>query len=216
MASKTETITEIMALISSEYPGRFEITVARAELWAQILPEFDAQTIRAATMHYLSEGHEFPPAVGQIRKECVNIKHGELRVISAPDAWVYVLAEIQKADGSFSNLSELTRQALRSVGTIFDLKRNENVGYERSHFIKTYNDLVEKQRVERVTLPSVKAVVGQNVPQLPAPPVVDPPRIADPNDDNRMLSDEERDEMIGSTIEDLTKAYDIDRNRGLD
>ncbi len=212
--SKPETIVYVMSIFNEEWGGKFALSDQRMEIWSTILADIDKEIILSAAMDMVSTGNAFPPTIGQLRAKCIDIKHGELRIISAPDAWVYVLAEIQKPEGSFSGLSGLTRGALKSVGTMFDLKRSENIGFERSHFIKAYTDLVEKQRIERVTLPSVKEVVNQNAPALPEAPQSEPPRFADPDDENRMLSDEERNEMLDGTIGDLSKAYSIDRKIG--
>jgi hypothetical protein len=158
-----------MKMLATEWPGRFVVSPDRVSVWKYQLSDIPPEAVYTAAMHYVSSGKPHPPAVGEIRKHCIDIRDGALTQMLATDAWVYVLAEIQKHDGSFLELSPMTQAALRGVGTIFDLKRGaKDLSFERSHFMKAYTALAEKEQIERYALPDVKTVVAMNAPQLPA------------------------------------------------
>ena len=201
------TIKNIMSALSTEYYGKFMVTPERVGLWQAGLDGLPVDIVYSATMQYISEGHPFPPTWGQIRGIAINLRHGELRQVPGPDAWIAVLEQVQGAGGSFRDLPALTRAALKSVGTMYDLKRSENIGFERAHFLKAYAELAEKERIDRVSLPQIKQLAARNAPepkQLPRPEPAENPR-PDYNDpDTRIPTTEEVQAMCQQTIQELS------------
>jgi hypothetical protein len=163
---RQDQVTEIMALFLNEYRGQFTINETRITLWMAMLGEFEENIVRAAALHVISEGTGFPPPVGAVRRACVDLRDGELDALRAPEAWILVLGELQSPEGKVSNLPELAREALKSVGTLYDLGKSVNIGMDRAQFIKAYTALMERRQRERSMIPAVKFLNQANKTNL--------------------------------------------------
>ena len=209
------TIKNIMLIFNEEYGEKFIITDSKVKVWIECLKDFDKETILSAGMHLVSTGGAFPPVIGQVRQQCVNLRHGEMNVPPGPDAWIAVLAEVQKSDGAFLNLPELTREALKSVGTMFDLKRSDNIAFERNHFLKAYAAIVEMRQKERVMLPTVRNMNNHNAPALPRPEPAENPRALQSHEtaEQRIPTHEEIQRMTQGVIDAVSIQPDWNKGK---
>jgi hypothetical protein len=60
-------ITKLMALISVEYAGRFDVTEERVTVWENILRSFDYRDGQAGVLQAIGASGQWPPTVGEVR-----------------------------------------------------------------------------------------------------------------------------------------------------
>lgn len=179
----TKAVQVSMQLLLEEYRGKFIITAERSKTWRQMLRGIDPTVITAAVYHLISSrDSEWPPTVGMVRQVALQFANGELHTPTGYDAWANIQKKFQYEDFP---LTDLELAALKQIGTIYDLKRSTNPATDRAHFIKAFNELVNRQQLERVTLPEVKALVEHNVPFLPKPQEKAPERLPAPFEPNQ-------------------------------
>lgn len=158
-----EAITLAMQILLEEFGDKFKVTPSRARVWSQMLKEFDKEAILAAAYH-LASTEEWAPPIAKMRKACIELTHGELVTLPAPEAWSRVLQYLQ---GREVDLGELEMEAMHQTGSAYDLKRSTSPGLDRAHFLKAYNGLVAKRDKLRSTLPEVREFAQSHAPQLP-------------------------------------------------
>jgi hypothetical protein len=161
------TIFSVMRVFNEEYPGKFSITETRQKVWANLLEGFDPRVILSACEHLVSTRPDWPPDIATMRETVIDFTHGELHQPSGQEAWENIKRKIQGED---FQLSDLEKAALKQVSTIYDLKRSENPTSDRVQYIKAFDRIIEKRRLERITLPAVKQLVAGHAPQLPSGP----------------------------------------------
>ncbi|NIQ97057.1 MAG: hypothetical protein GWN87_24935 [Desulfuromonadales bacterium] len=157
---------QVMTLLNEEYPGKFKISDERVKLWRALLGDIDPQIVLTAALHLVAQGGQWPPTVGTVRATAKNFAHGELDAPSAHEAWGHVQARIQSDEAP---LTDLEREVLKQVGTIYDLRRSSNAGADRAQFIRAFEQAVAREQLDRSTLPTVKMVVERQAAALPAP-----------------------------------------------
>jgi hypothetical protein len=159
-----DVITEIMRLFDEEYKGKFIISPERIKLWRALLADIHPEIVMTAAVHLVSLRTEWPPNIGQLRDKALALQAGELAPPSAHEAWAHVQARIQSDDAP---LTELERQTLKQVGTVYDMRRSGNPAADRAQFLKAFEQAIEKRRLERATLPTVKMIAEQCERALP-------------------------------------------------
>ncbi len=160
-------IIQVMTLLNEEYPGKFKITDERIKLWRSLLADIDPQIVLTAALHLVgARDSEWPPTVGAVRATAMNFAHGELDPPGAHEAWSHVQARLQSDEAP---LTELELEAVKRVGTIYDMRRSSNAAADRAQFIKAFEQLVTRRQLERTTLPTVKMIVERQAAALPAP-----------------------------------------------
>lgn len=165
MTNHREIVSAIMDMMNAEYPTKFSTTPERLKVWAQMLKGFDSEIILGAAYHLVST-NEWPPNIAQVREQCVLMSHGEPYEPTGQEAWENIW---RKVAGEEIELTDLEKRALKQTSSIYDLKRSSNPSTDRAHFIKAFDQLVAARKLERQTLPEVKALVEKNRPALPAP-----------------------------------------------
>jgi hypothetical protein len=169
-------VTRAMNMLNEEYPGKFSLgTVtrdgevpSRVRVWEHVLSEFDDETILHAALHLISTRPEWPPDVAMMRAQCVSLVSGELLSETGSEAWECIIKKVNHED---IDLTDVQKAALKQTGrTIFDLRNTSisNLATDRARYIEAFDKLVEKKRMERMTLPQVKAFAERNRPALPA------------------------------------------------
>jgi len=158
-----EAIRMAMQIMLEEFGDKFKVTPSRARVWSHMLKEFDKETILAAAYH-LASTEQWAPPIALMRRACLELTHGEIVTIPAPEAWSRVLQYLQGRD---IDLGELEQEAMLQTGSTWDLKHSTSPGLDRAHFLKAYNGLVAKRDKLRSTLPEVREFAQNNAPQLP-------------------------------------------------
>jgi hypothetical protein len=160
-------ILHVMTLLNEEYPGKFNITEERVKLWRALLGDLDPKIVLTAALHLVgSRAGEWPPTVGTLRATAMDFAHGELSPPGSHEAWAHIQARIQSDEAP---LTDLEREVLKQVGTIYDLRRSSNPAADRSQFIKAFEEALRRRQQDRTTLPTVRLVVERQALALPAP-----------------------------------------------
>jgi hypothetical protein len=171
-----EAILFVMKSFSTEW-SQFQITCERIELWNKIFCQFDAQTILAAGMSIVSQAREFPPPVGIVRAECFRIASGRLTQPDADEAYQHVLEycnevifydPVNNPDKKHSlTITELERRTLKIMGGETYLMNSNNY-YDRSTFVRIFQGVLERSRIEQTTLPEIRELMESKTKSLTA------------------------------------------------
>jgi hypothetical protein len=117
-----------------------------------MLSDVDSESILAAGYHLVSIGKEWPPAIGTVRLTAMRLSIGELEPQTAEEAWENVYSKIQHKDVV---LSDIEKQALRGVGSIYDLRRSEDISFARASFVKNFRQIMQRREQKLVKMPNV-------------------------------------------------------------
>lgn len=162
------TIQMILSIFNECYPGKVKVTERTEGLWLRMLEDLDSDALLAAAHHLCSTRPDWPPDIATMRGTVVDFTHGYLEPPSSHEAWEHVLVKMTEnelpelATGEHVTKIELTgleKAAVKQVGSIYDLKRSTNGPSDRSQFIKAFDKIVTKKRLELTTLPEVKRLV---------------------------------------------------------
>jgi len=177
LKNKLEVIARVFKMIQEEYGTKFDVgteipeeeTTSKAKVWAHILREFEDETILSAALHLVSMSNDWPPTVAAMREQCICLADGELHNETGSEAWEQVVSKMHHEE---VELSDDQRKALKQTGrTMYDLRQLTipALGADRARYIEAFDNLQKKKKLERVTLPEVKALAERNRPALPAP-----------------------------------------------
>ena len=162
MASQTMTIAEfdnIRAALKSAWPSanimpdKFSIN-----LWYKMLKDIPYAVCSAAVMELMGT-EKFAPSIAQIREK--SLSYLEEPDKEAGEAWEFVRKMIRKhgypeEEEALAEMDELTRSAVMAVGYL-DICRSENIMVERAHFLRIYDTLRTRRKVDRSLPPAVLA-----------------------------------------------------------
>jgi hypothetical protein len=161
-----------MKMFSDGYPGKFTVG-NKVGTWERSLVDIDPDVIPVAALHLISTRKDWPPDLATLREQCVLMSTGELQEPTGPEAWEHVMDKVNHKD---IELTDFEKTALKQIGkTIRDIGQTSisNLSSDRSRYIEAFNHLVAKRKLDRQTLPEVKALVESRRPELPphTPPV---------------------------------------------
>ena len=133
----------LLRKLGAAYPS-FEVSPARAEVWADLLEPFPAGLVAHAVRLYVREGHEFAPNPGQIAGRIGSLASDEASPeIQAGDAWDSVLQHIRNsgshADAELDRADPVLGRAVRMVGGWPALRSSSSealVNSTRPHFLR--------------------------------------------------------------------------------
>ena len=114
-------------------------------------------------------GREFAPSAGEIRGAVVELMMKASGAPTAGEAWEEVRLYIhfhgsQNGTPAFSH--PLVAKTVRQIG-LREIGMSENQGVERAHFMKMYNELMERERENTALLPEAVRFI-ENYRQLEA------------------------------------------------
>ena len=144
---ENETIALVAKLVAA-FPNR-EIPAATVKIYVNHLSSVPAHLL-ATAVDELIQASVFFPTIAELRKAAAQAKLGN--VPSAEEAWSEVLAEMRSAGlqckPEFSHRA--IKRAVQDVGGWRYLCSSGSLNFERTYFLKTFEDLV--RRAERITL----------------------------------------------------------------
>jgi len=158
-----QAVITAMKMFSDSYPGKFTVGT-NVGTWEQVLSDIDPGVIPAAALHLISTRKDWPPDPATLREQCILMSHGQLQEPTGSEAWERIREKFHTDD---LELTDMEKQALKQTSSIYDLKRSTNPSTDRAHFIKAFDLLVAKRKLDRQTLPEVKALVEKHRPALP-------------------------------------------------
>ena len=153
---KKKEIVGMLALLQTEYPQSFgKLTAqqidAKANLWADMLADYDGRIVMGAVKTLLAEDREFAPSIGQIQTRVKEIMSNE--ELSEGEAW----ARVSKAcsNGLYGYKEEYAKLPLevqKAVGCAEQLRAWAMIDIDEfqtvvaSNFMRSYK--VTKKREE--------------------------------------------------------------------
>jgi len=134
-------------------PDKFSIN-----LWYKMLKDIPYAVCSAAVMELMGT-EKFAPSIAQIREK--SLSYLEEQDKEAGEAWEFVRKMIRKYGypgelEALAEMDELTREAVRSIGFL-DICKSENIAVERAHFLRIYDTLRTRRKVDRSLPPAVLA-----------------------------------------------------------
>jgi len=141
----------LMAALSSNYRNFNLDTDNQMDFWYQMLKDLDYKLGNLAVKKLMMES-PYPPTVADIRKSVSEVKTGN--GITPGEAWEKVLNAIRRyghhrTKEALESLDRLTRRAVECVG-FNNICFSEKIGIERSHFVKMFEQLQERERKENM------------------------------------------------------------------
>jgi hypothetical protein len=164
-----ETAT-VCYILASTFPT-WKATDGTIEMWSVLLADVDSEiAFRAAQDWTLTE--EKLPTLAGVRKKCAEI-NGSLAP-TAFEAWREVNEGLNDHGREFYKKGNrwshpLIEDAVQSVGFL-SLCFSENIGVERAHFLKAYNEL--KENYDKETITSIGFQLGAGTVSIPSLTVV--------------------------------------------
>jgi hypothetical protein len=183
-------IAQILSSLMVAYPSFKPTDIqAAAELWLRILGDLPPDAVKAATLQYISESHQFPPSPGQIRDMAISLLMRMSGIPTAYEAYQQVLAmppdmlrkeAIALEDGQWSILVRplqfthpLVEQVARFLGWP-ERFPSDNPTADFAQFERVYNAELDRYCREQYALPALKEFIQggslptKNTAQLPA------------------------------------------------
>lgn len=160
-------IAKCIQLIAEAYPARWKPTKQTTETWNQLLADVSDEHGLAAALQ-LCGSSDWPPTIAQIRSLAFDLSQGRLIPPSAWEAWERVQEAVRYPEQSY-NLTPIEKRALDVIGGIWAIKRSENVGVERSNFVKAYEAMLQTDRIKQMSMPIIKQLAENNEPVITPP-----------------------------------------------
>lgn len=156
----------LMAKVSASWPHN-NITPDTIKFGASLLEDIDADQAMAAVDEYLSDGAQFAPTVGMIRKRAVELSMPlfpttdqawkEVREQVTACGWVAILPGGRKPVWSHPVIGEVAE----AIGWQ-TLCESENEMADRAHFMKLFAARVEREASGQRMPPSVRELRDQS------------------------------------------------------
>jgi hypothetical protein len=182
--TKRSDIANLIELVRVAYPN-YRPEQGTAEIFFRLLEDLSKELLEAATIACLTEpGRAFAPSVGEIRGKAGELATRVMRIPSASEAYLEVLAmpanrerhtaKRQEPDGTwvvevrqlkFSN--PLVELVARDLGWP-RLFPGENASVDRAQFTRAYEAALKQLIGQSIEHPALAGFVAQNAPQLPA------------------------------------------------
>ena len=172
---------QIVYVIGATYPSTFqrydkEMYARLVRAWHLVLQDYEYGEANAGLSIFLSsETKGFPPSPGQI-VECIQrIRPTAETGMTATEAWSLVLKAVRNsaynAEDEFEHLPPMCKRAVGSPGNLREMAlmdKNTVGSVEQSHFIRTYNSLVEREKQDAKLPARVRQLIAaQTKPKLP-------------------------------------------------
>ena len=149
-------IKGLLALLQTEYPQSFNALTekqmeAKANLWAEMLADYDGRIVMAAVKTLMAENRAFAPTIGEIQTRVREIT--ATNELSEAEAWALVSKAC--ANGSYGYMEEYAKlppEVQAAVGSAEQLREWAKMDEETvqsvvaSNFMRSYK--VAKKRAE--------------------------------------------------------------------
>lgn len=152
-----ETILQILQQLKQEFKF-FEITDGKVASWIEFLGDIPQDQLYASTIAYISDGGDKAPTWGMIRNKALLLEDKALSV-TASMAWGRVLFKIKNPKAT---LTALEQRALDCTCDIYSLRQKNvnDLSYDRTFFIRHYEELRNMEIKKIVATPQVDNLLG--------------------------------------------------------
>lgn len=154
-----ETIMQGIRFLSKAYPGKITSCRETEQVWARLLGDLSDQSFLAAIEHYAATKPIYPPTPAEIRQKAIELDHGMITEITAMQAWDRIWRSFNDTE---IVLTDIEREVLRFMGGSWALRNSRNLTTDRAHFLRAYDETLNRRKVERQTTPRIRAFVGAN------------------------------------------------------
>lgn len=137
----------LVGMIASAYPN-WNPTKETVALYVSLLEDLEPLQAQEAVKRLLMAS-EYPPSVAAIRKKVLELHYGA--PLSKSEAWELVMLYVRK-NGTHNRPhfeDPTTQQVVNALGW-YDICTTTNVDTMRAHFLRLYEEMVEKVQTERL------------------------------------------------------------------
>ena len=143
-------------IIEAHFPS-LPLTEEKLTIWGEMLADLtDEQFIQGIKSFCLAHKEIYPNTnvIAHIRDYALR----DLSEKTAGEAWLEVLREIYRA-GSYGTPSFSNPEIKRAVECVSwkDICQSETIGVERAHFMRTYDELIDRDKFNAVTRSDLSA-----------------------------------------------------------
>jgi hypothetical protein len=160
-------VAKALAALRAAYP-RQTITAKQyremIKLWTEILEDVPGEALMVAVKAWISGDSPWMPSVGQVRQAALDLAPRTGAPKTAGDAWEEVRRALGRGEhgyrkGHYRWSGELVERAFDGVGgwRYFNQALIDSVMADRAHFMRIYNDLLEREEKARREAPVVAA-----------------------------------------------------------
>jgi len=165
-------VTMVLGMVAAGYPGLVEVDDTMLTFWLEILRGLEEPVVIEATKDLCSAPGKYPPSAGDVRHRATELSMGLETPPSACEAWMHVLELLRGKD---ILLSEDEEKSLTVIGGISSVRRSSNIGYDRTHFFRAYDEFTKQRIMESRSHNSTRVIAALNAPVVPALPELTAP-----------------------------------------
>ena len=163
--TRKETIA-ILAIMRSTYPRFYPTTQSNEEVnttidvWSEMFENDDLDIVKLAIKNLINR-LEFPPTIADVRKEIDKISAVATKTLTAEEEWEAIRHAVKNsiyyAKEQYESLPSVAKRFVGSPAQLRDWAMSEsfNDGVMRSLFLKQYNTIKDRERVEKQLTPEI-------------------------------------------------------------
>lgn len=155
MTLNREETAKLFLMIKGNYPSYYKSMDAvtsklTISMWESALSDIPAHVVFSVAQKYMLQ-NVFPPTIAEIREMVIKTTNPDA-LTSPEEAWEKVILAVKKygyyqQPEAFRNFSEPIARAVKAIGWQ-NICKSENIGIERSNFMKMYNVMDQGNREE--------------------------------------------------------------------
>lgn len=167
-------IIRIMRLFNLNYTGfMLDANDVKFDCWEHLLSRFEPEVILQAADHIIAtrkSDYNWAPDPATVIEQCTLLTSGMLFAPTGAEAWEKVAKRISESTDAenVTVLDENIRKALAQTTPLSVLRRMEqkSIPMAMSKFVKAYDAIVERQRLEAQTPAAVKGFLEKRRAEL--------------------------------------------------
>jgi hypothetical protein len=158
-------IKNLMAFIGLAFPNFkpvLEGEINSVDVFYSLLGDIDLPALKTAVQACCAEaGRAFAPSAGEIRGMVVDLHMKAAGTPTAAEAWGAVMDSFRSTSFGRPELlgHPLVEKAVRCMGGLSTIGMSENNMADRAHFLKIYNELLERAQEDASELPIVAGYI---------------------------------------------------------
>lgn len=158
MANRDEIKSVIMYMMLAfpNYHPTLEGKPNSVDVYLDLLGDMPADTLMVATKTACAErGREFAPSAGEIRAAATQLHRLASGTPEAAEAWAAIMESFRVVKSQRSKLLEhpIVAEAIRCMGGLDTIGMSENNMADRAHFLKIYDQLLQRGLDDVAMLP---------------------------------------------------------------
>jgi len=155
-------IEQMLIIIMAALPSA-KVRGDTSEIYYQLLKDLPADLLRVSVLEVLSTwGWSYLPPPAAIRKAALGLQEQSLGLLTGGEAWSAVARTIRefgwyREEQAEKSLGPLVWDCVQALGGWSVLCQSENQVADRAHFLKIYDQHVDRERKHLSQLPEVRA-----------------------------------------------------------